>query len=156
VAAVPAILEAWLALDAATAPPDSFQRVRLCVSGASPLRTELVHEMRARFGLAGHDGDGLTEASPAGTTSAIAEARRGGSVGPPLPGVEVRLADPDGQDVLAGDPGEILVRGPNVFAGYWRDPDATRRVLDEDGWLHTGDVGVADDDGWLALVERAK
>jgi long-chain acyl-CoA synthetase len=156
VAAVPAVLEAWLALDAATAPPDSFARVRLCVSGASPLRTELVHEIRERFGLAVHDGYGLTEASPAVTTSAVAATPRAGSVGPPLPGVEVRLADPDGQDVLAGDPGEILVRGPNVFAGYWRDPDATQRVLDEDGWLHTGDVGVADDDGWLALVERAK
>ncbi len=58
--------------------------------------------------------------------------------------------------MLAGDPGEILVRGPNVFAGYWGDADATARVLGADGWLHTGDVGVADDDGWLALVERAK
>ena len=55
-----------------------------------------------------------------------------------------------------GDPGEILVRGPNVFAGYWADPDATARVLDAEGWLHTGDIGVADDDGWLSLVERVK
>jgi long-chain acyl-CoA synthetase len=57
--------------------------------------------------------------------------------------------------VLDGDPGEILVRGPNVFAGYWRDPEASARVL-ADGWLHTGDIGVADTDGWLSLVERAK
>jgi long-chain acyl-CoA synthetase len=80
---------------------------------------------------------------------------RVGSVGPPLPGVEVRLVGADGHDVLAGDPGEILVRGPNLFAGYWGDADATERVL-AGGWLHTGDVGIADDDGWLALVDRAK
>ena len=156
VAAVPAILEAWLTLDASAAPADSFARVRLCVSGASPLRPELVDEMQKRFGLAVHDGYGLTEASPVVTTSAVVVQTRAGSVGPPLPGVEVRLTDADGQDAQANDPGEILVRGPNVFAGYWRDPDATRRVLDTDGWLHTGDVGVVDDDGWLALVERAK
>jgi long-chain acyl-CoA synthetase len=102
-----------------------------------------------------HDGYGLTEASPVVTTTAVARELRPGSIGPPLPGVEVRLVDNDGNDVLEGDPGEILVRGPNVFAGYWNDDDATRRVL-VDGWLHTGDIAVADDDGWLALVDRAK
>ena len=103
-----------------------------------------------------HDGYGLTEASPVVTTSAVAARPRAGSVGPPLPGVDVRLIDADGNDVLSGDPGEILVRGPNVFAGYWRDPEASARVLGTDGWLHTGDVGVADESGWLSLVERAK
>ena len=156
VAAVPAIFEAWLALDAAAAPADSFARVRLCVSGAAPLRPELVAAMWSRYSIDVHDGYGLTEASPVVTTSAIAVKPRPGSVGPPLPGVEVRLIDADGHDVLHGDPGEILVRGANVFAGYWADPDASARVLDADGWLHTGDVGVADDDGWLALVERVK
>jgi long-chain acyl-CoA synthetase len=67
----------------------------------------------------------------------------------------VRLVGDDGEDVLAGDPGEIWVRGPNVFAGYWGDPDATARVL-VDGWLHTGDVAIADDDGYLSLVDRKK
>ena len=70
-----------------------------------------------------------------------------GSIGPPLPGVEVRLVDADGDDVLAGDPGEIWVRGPNVFPGYWHDHEATARVLTADGWLRTGDVAVVDDDG---------
>jgi long-chain acyl-CoA synthetase len=65
------------------------------------------------------------------------------------------LVDAQGHDALAGDPGEILVRGGNVFAGYWRDADATARVL-VDGWLRTGDIAVADDDGWLSLVDRAK
>ena len=156
VGAVPAILEAWLSLDEVTAPPDAFARVRLCVSGAAPLAPELVVAMRDRFTLDVHDGYGLTEASPVVTTSAVASKPRAGSVGPPLPGVEVRLVDLDGNDVLEGDPGEIYVRGPNVFAGYWGDADATARVLGADGWLHTGDVGVADADGWLSLVERAK
>jgi long-chain acyl-CoA synthetase len=155
IAAVPAILEAWLGLGTDAAPDDAFARVRLCVSGAAPLPPALVTAMYSRFGVHVHDGYGLTEASPVVTTSAVSATPRPGSVGPPLPGVEVRLVDTDGQDVLSGDPGEILVRGPNVFAGYWREPEATERVL-AGGWLHTGDIGVADDDGWLSLVERAK
>ena len=155
IAAVPAIFEAWLALDASSAPDDALARVRLCVSGAAPLPPSVVDAMHERFGVDVHDGYGLTEASPVVTTSAVSARPRAGSVGPPLPGVEVRLVDTDGQDVLDGDPGEILVRGPNVFAGYWRDPEASARVL-AGGWLHTGDIGVADSDGWLSLVERAK
>ena len=74
----------------------------------------------------------------------------------PLPGVEVRLVDPDGDDVLVGDAGEIWVRGPNVFAGYWEDDEATAAALTPDGWLRTGDIAVVDDDGYLFLVDRAK
>lgn len=155
VAAVPAIYGAWLALDASSAPADALQRVRLCVSGASTLEHDVVTGTRDRFGLVVHDGYGLTEASPVVTTTAVTRESRPGSIGPPLPGVEVRLVGEDGNTVLDGDPGEIVVRGPNVFAGYWQDDDATARVL-RDGWLHTGDIGVADDDGWLSLVDRAK
>jgi long-chain acyl-CoA synthetase len=155
IAAVPAIYDAWLSLDDATAPNDAFDRVRLCVSGASALSTETARAFRDRFGVVVHDGYGLTEASPVVTTSAVAADARPGSVGPPLPGVEVRLLDSDGNPVLADDPGEIAVRGDNVFAGYWNDPDATAAVL-RDGWLHTGDIAIADADGWLTLVDRAK
>ncbi len=111
--------------------------------------------MRERFGVEVHDGYGLTEASPVVTTTAVEPVARPGSIGPPLPDVEVRLLDRDGNAVLEGDPGEIVVRGPNVFAGYWNDPAATNAVL-VDGWLHTGDIAVADADGWLTLVDRAK
>jgi long-chain acyl-CoA synthetase len=102
------------------------------------------------------EGYGLTEASPIVTTTAFDDVLRPGSIGPPLPGVDVRLVDADGDDVLAGDPGEIWVRGPNVFPGYWHDDETTARVLIADGWLRTGDVAVADDDGYLSLVDRAK
>jgi long-chain acyl-CoA synthetase len=118
--------------------------------------------MHDRFGVDVREGYGLTEASPIVTSAAVGETARPGSIGPPLPGVEVRLVEfgdgavADGHDALVGDPGEIWVRGPNVFAGYWQDPDATQRVLDGEGWLHTGDLAIVDDDGWLRLVDRAK
>ncbi|HEY5013590.1 MAG TPA: AMP-binding protein, partial [Acidimicrobiia bacterium] len=102
------------------------------------------------------EGYGLTEASPIVTTAAVGAQARPGSIGPPLPGVEVVLRDADGSEVLVGDPGEIWVRGPNVFAGYWQDPESTARVIDADGWLHTGDLAITDDDGWLRIVDRAK
>ena len=127
IAAVPAILEAWLGLDETAAPADAFARAALRFGrGAAPARTRA---MACAFGINVHDGYGLTEASPVVTTSAVSAQPRAGSVGPPLPGVEVRLVDADGHDVLEGDPGEILVRGANVFAGYWRDPEASARVL---------------------------
>ena len=111
--------------------------------------------LRERCGLVLREGYGLTEASPVVTTSTGVEPRVG-SVGKVIANLELRLVDPDGTDALAGDPGEIWVRGPNVFKGYWNDPTATARVLTPDGWLRTGDVAVTDDDGYLWLVDRAK
>jgi long-chain acyl-CoA synthetase len=70
--------------------------------------------------------------------------------------VSVRLVDTEGEDALVGDPGEIWVKGPNVFPGYWHDDEATRAALTPDGWLRTGDIAVVDDDGFLSLVDRAK
>ncbi|HEX5615967.1 MAG TPA: AMP-binding protein [Acidimicrobiia bacterium] len=155
VPAVPAIYAAWTDLSPADAPPDAFASVRRAVSGAAALDPEVARAASARFGITVEDGYGLTEASPVVTTAGLGDVRPG-SIGPPLPGVEVRLVDVDGADVLTGDPGELWVKGPNVFAGYWEDELATERVLTADGWLRTGDVAVADDDGWLTLVGRAK
>jgi long-chain acyl-CoA synthetase len=137
------------------ADPSAFATVRRAVSGAAKLPVEVAQAMEARFGLHLEEGYGLTEASPV-VCSPSGSAAPSGSVGIPVPGVELRLVDADGEDVLVGDAGELLVRGPNVFAGYWEDPEATARVLDEDGWLRTGDVAVVDDDGFLYLVDRAK
>ena len=157
VAGVPAMYHAFLELDDAVAPAEAFASVRLAVSGAAPLDEELLDGMRKRFGVDVHEGYGLTEAAPIVTTSAIGRREpAAGSIGPPLPGVDVRLVDADGGDVLPGDPGEIWVHGPNVFPGYWHDPEATARALGGDGWLRTGDIAVADDDGALSLVDRAK
>ena len=125
IAAVPAVYAAWCALAPDDAAADALTDVRLCVSGAAALPAEVATQMKARFGVAIHEGYGLTEASPVVSTSAMAAEPRPGSIGPPLPGVDVRLVDSDGRAVLSGDPGEIHVRGANVFAGYWEDPEAT-------------------------------
>jgi long-chain acyl-CoA synthetase len=154
-AGVPTMYDALLELPDELASPASFSSVRLAVSGAAELPLALAEAFRERFGVTIHEGYGLTEAAPIVSTSAVEQAPRFGSIGPPLPGVEVRLVGDDGEDVVAGDPGEIWVRGPNVFAGYWDDPEATARVL-VDGWLRTGDVAVVDDDGFLSLVDRKK
>ena len=135
-------------------PADTFASVRLALSGASRLPINVAETMRDRFGVILREGYGLTEASPVVTTS-TGIVPRFGSVGRALHGVEVRLVNVNGE-ALVGDVGEILVRGPNVFAGYWNDDEATAAVLDEDGWLHTGDMATADDDGYLYLVDRAK
>lgn len=134
---------------------DEFATVRRAVSGSAKLPVEVAQALEARFGLHLEEGYGLTEASPV-VAAPVAGSTPRGSVGLPVPGVEVRLVDTEGDDVLVGDHGELLVRGPNVFAGYWGDPEATGRVLSDDGWLRTGDVAVVDDLGNLYLVDRAK
>ena len=138
-------------------PADTFERVRIALSGASKLPVIVAQRIEERFGLQIAEGYGLTEAAPVVTSSSgLSGGPRYGSVGRSLDGVEVRLVTSDGSEALVGDVGEILVRGANVFQGYFRDPETTSRVLDADGWLHTGDMAVADDDGWLYLVDRAK
>jgi long-chain acyl-CoA synthetase len=134
----------------------AFAKVRLATSGAAPLSEEVAEAFQRRSGVAIHQGYGLTEASPVVTSSLLDRPPRWGSVGVPLPGLDVRLVDDEGEDALVGDPGEIWVRGPNVFAGYWEEDEATRGALTDDGWLRTGDVAIAGDDGELYLVDRAK
>ena len=154
VAGAPAMYAAWLALPAADGA--ALAGLRLAVSGAAPLGVETARAFTSRFGVVIVEGYGLTEASPTVTSSIGGAAAKPGSIGVPLDGGEVRLVDTDGCDALAGDAAEIWVRGPNVFAGYWESPEATAAVLTPDGWLRTGDVAVADDEGWLFIVDRAK
>jgi len=153
IAGAPAMWQAWALLP--SAPEDSFATVRIAGSGAAKLDPLVRDRIRERFGLQIDEGYGLTEASPVVTTSTGIPAPPG-SIGAPLPGVKVRLIDADGLDVLVGDVGELRVQGPNVFAGYWRDPEATSRALTSDGWLMTGDLAVVDDDGFLFIVDRLK
>jgi long-chain acyl-CoA synthetase len=135
--------------------PDAMATVRVAVSGAAALEPGVRRAVRERFGVDLTEGYGLTEASPA-VTSGLGHDAPDGSIGVPLPGVSVRLVDSGGHDALVGDPGEIWVKGPNVFAGYWQDDEATRTTLTPDGWLRTGDIAVVDDEGFLSLVDRAK
>ncbi|HEY8092415.1 MAG TPA: AMP-binding protein [Acidimicrobiales bacterium] len=149
----PPMWVAWSHLPAEALAP--LERVRVATTGAAKLPEQVAVTLQERCGLVLREGYGLTEASPVVTTSS-GIAPRAGSVGKVVPDLELRLVDPDGTDALAGDPGEIWVRGANVFQGYWNDGEATARVLTPDGWLRTGDVAVSDDDGYVFLVDRAK
>lgn len=142
-------------LSNADATPADFATLRLTLTGAAKMPEDATRRLQQRFGIDLAEGYGLTEASPIVTSSAGLPLKIG-SVGKVLDGMTVRLVDDDGDDVLMGDAGEILVKGPNVFLGYLDDPAQTAAVLDEDGWLRTGDVAVTDEDGYLYLVDRAK
>ena len=156
VTVVPGVPTMWVAFaELADAPADAFATVRLAYSGAARLPLTTMQRVADRFGLTVAEGYGLTEASPI-VTSSSGLAPQAGSVGAVLDGVELRVVDERGDDVLVGDAGEIWVRGDNVFKGYLDDPEATARVLTPDGWLRTGDIGYCDDDGRLYLVDRAK
>jgi long-chain acyl-CoA synthetase len=130
--------------------------VRLAVSGAAPLPVQVLSRFEDATGIAIEEGYGLTEAAPSVTSNSMAPRARPGSVGLPLPGVELRLVDEQGRDVEPGDPGEVWVRGPNVFQGYWNQPEATEETRTADGWLKTGDIGSRDGDGFLYLVDRLR
>jgi long-chain acyl-CoA synthetase len=156
VSGVPTMWRAWADLPPTGAgDPNPMASLKLGVSGAAPLDPALRRAIAARYGVVLAEGYGLTEASPV-VTSGVGYEAPDGSIGLPLPGLLVRLIDRFGEDALVGDPGEVWVKGPNVFAGYWDDPEATRATLTEDGWLRTGDLAVVDDDGFLWLVDRAK
>ncbi|MCB9392635.1 MAG: AMP-binding protein [Acidimicrobiaceae bacterium] len=156
VTVVPGAPPLWLAFSHFDdAPADSFAEVRLALTGAARMPEEAMRRLHDRFGLEIREGYGLTEAAPVVTSSAGMPPRYG-SVGKVLDGIDVRLVDESGEDVVLGDAGEIWVKGPNVFQGYWDDPEQTHKVLTADGWLRTGDIGTVDDDGYLYLVDRAK
>ncbi len=135
--------------------PAQFATVRIALSGAAALPPHVRDEVASRLGLQLREGYGLTESAPSVASTAGVE-NRPGSVGPPNPNVEVRLVDADGEDVEPGDQGEIWVRSASVFKGYWNDPEATAAALTPDGWLRTGDIAMADDDGYLYLMDRIK
>jgi long-chain acyl-CoA synthetase len=148
---VPGQYAAWLTEPAIR---EGFATVRFAMSGSATLATGLVDGFAA-IGVDLHDGYGLTEAAPVvaiDTPDHAGPARSTGSVGRPLPGVEVELRDADGEPVDDGDPGRIFVRGANLFSGYW--PDGAGGP-DPDGWFGTGDIAVWDEAGRLHLVGRS-
>ena len=149
----PTMWAALASLPGVTASSFASVRSRCRARPSSPPRSSA--RSRRASGLQLSEGYGLTETSPVVTSAAGTDAPIG-SIGPAVPGVELRLVDADGEDVLVGDSGEIWVRGPNVFPGYWNDPEATAAALTPDGWLRTGDIAVVDDDGYVYLVDRAK
>lgn len=139
-------------------PPEvrpALPKVRFGVCGAAPASRELLEGFEARYGFPLIEGYGLSECTCAATCNPLDGERKAGTVGLPLPGQRVRIAGPDGAEVPLGEPGEVLLAGPNIMRGYLGRPNETAETV-VDGWLHTGDVGVLDEDGYLRLVDRAK
>jgi acyl-CoA synthetase (AMP-forming)/AMP-acid ligase II len=132
--------------------------LRHILSGAAPLGAELAEDVAQRIGCPVSQGYGMTEMSPVTHTAPpFSAAQKPGSIGPPLPGTECRLVDPDtGEDAPPGERGELWMRGPQVMRGYLNNPQATAAMIDDDGWLHSGDVAIVDEDGWFAIVDRVK
>jgi len=134
--------------------------VRGFASGAAPLPVQLIERMRALVpGAVIAEGYGLTEVTmqATGNPSHTSGVRKPGTVGVPLPDTEISIRPLGGGDPLpAGERGEVCIRGPQVMRGYAGRPDATAEAIDPDGWFHTGDVGVLDGDGYLAIVDRTK
>ncbi len=135
---------------------ESARPMRLFISGSAPLTAETHDEWSARSGHAILERYGMTETNM-NTSNPYDGARKPGAVGLPLPGVEIRIADAQtGRALAGGEAGEIEIRGPNVFKGYWRMPEKTAAEFRTDGFFRSGDVGLIDPDGYLHIVGRAK
>jgi long-chain acyl-CoA synthetase len=132
--------------------------IRYAISGAMALPPAVVEAWESVTGGLLVEGYGMTEASPIALGNPAAPTRRPGTVGVPFPSTEIRIVDPDdpSRDLPIGEAGELLIRGPQVFAGYWNRPEETATVLLPGGWLRTGDITVADADGFVSIVDRIK
>ncbi|MGV3759676.1 MAG: FadD3 family acyl-CoA ligase [Actinomycetota bacterium] len=138
---------------------EAMSSLRLAVTGAAPVPVELIERMQRELGFETVvTAYGLTETCGIVTVCWPDDPpeRISASSGRAIPGVEVRVVDDDGRDVPTGEPGEIVVRGYNVMQGYFEDPERTAETIDADGWLHTGDVGTMDADGYVAITDRKK
>jgi long-chain acyl-CoA synthetase len=153
VTAVPGAPPMWLAWSLLPDVGEALRGLRLAVSGSAPLPRDVLARLLERGGQPIYEGYGLTETSPVLTTTLCSDEAKPGSVGRPIPGVELRLLDEEGDEVSEDDDGEVVVRGPNLFSGYW--PDGSGGP-DEDGWFRTGDLAYADADGDLFISGRTK
>lgn len=152
-AVVPTILAMLVSLPEDVQPDTSSLRYAIC--GAAPLSEDLLTRSRERFGMPILEGYGLTEATCCSTGNPLHGPRKVGTVGMPVGCQRVQVVSRDGQALPAGERGEVVVAGPTVMRGYVGQPEATSKAL-VDGWLHTGDIGVFDDDGYLSIVGRIK
>ncbi len=134
---------------------EAAQHMRLFVSGSAPLLAETHKAFEERTGQRILERYGMTETNM-NTSNPYDGERRAGTVGFPLPGVEARICDEEGQEVAQGEVGTIEVRGPNVFSGYWQMPEKTAEEFRNDGWFITGDLATMDEDGYITIVGRGK
>jgi len=132
------------------------KRLGLLNSGAAPMPVELIEKVKD-MGIYFSEGYGLSESTSLGIANPVLGMKKAGSIGVPFPDNDVRLVDVESgaEDVKPGDPGEIIMKGPLIMQGYWNNPSETAGQL-RDGWLHTGDIAQADEDGYLFIVDRKK
>jgi long-chain acyl-CoA synthetase len=142
-------------LNSAEAGSHDLSSLKSCLSGAAPFPVANLIAFQKKFNCTVFEAYGLSEASPAVSTNYCDRPTKPGSIGQPIPEVEVRIVDDHDQDVLQGDVGELLVKGPNVSAGYYKLSEETAKTF-RNGWLSTGDMARMDEDGYLYIVERKK
>ncbi|MCI0533891.1 MAG: long-chain fatty acid--CoA ligase [Verrucomicrobiales bacterium] len=150
---LPAIPQFFRALANAHLPPNI--PLRLCISGAAPLPGEILKEFNEKFPIPLLEGYGLSEASPVCSMNPIHGPWKAGSIGVPVPNVEMSIQDDSGLLLAPGEVGEVCVRGGNVMQGYWKQPEETAKAI-RHGWLLTGDVGYRDADGYFFITDRKK
>ena len=136
----------------------SLRSCRFCISGAMNLPNHVVELWESMSGGLLVEGYGLTESSPVALGNPFHPSRRAGTIGVPFPSTRMKVVDLEDptREVAQGEPGELLLAGPQVFGGYWNDPDETAKSLTDDGWLRTGDIVTVDADGFTTIVDRAK
>jgi long-chain acyl-CoA synthetase len=133
-----------------------FSSLRLTLGGGMAVQKAVAERWKQVTGVPLIEAYGLTETSPAATINPLDLPEYNGAIGLPIPSTDLVLRDDAGHDVPLGEAGEICIKGPQVMAGYWQRPDETAKVLDANGWLATGDVGVMDDRGFVRIVDRKK
>ncbi|WP_268797448.1 long-chain-fatty-acid--CoA ligase FadD2 [Pseudomonas huanghezhanensis] len=133
-----------------------FSTLRLTNSGGTALVKSTAERWEQLTGCPIVEGYGLTETSPVATANPYGSQSRLGTVGMPVPGTTAKIIDDEGVEMPVGERGELCLKGPQIMLGYWHRPDATAEVLDADGWLKTGDIGVIDPDGFIRIVDRKK
>jgi len=151
--AVPAIYAMLATLPAEVKP--RTDSIRYAVCGAAPMPVELINSFETRYNVPIIEGYGLSEGTCATTSNPVEGVRKAGTVGLPLPGQRVEIMNAAGEILPKGETGEVVVSGPTVMRGYLNRPEETATTI-IDGWLHTGDIGYLDPDGYLSLVDRAK
>ncbi len=129
--------------------------LRYCICGGAPMPVEVFEKFEKSFNATILEGYGLSEGTCVSSVNPVEGRRKVGSIGLPLEGQEMRVVDDSGQEVAAGEVGEIVIRGPNVMRGYHNNPEATAEAL-RNGWLHSGDLGMKDQDGYFYVVGRKK